>query len=387
VGHGAGGAIALPLTITCQALAGRELGDVIDEIASTTVRGTRGAWGVLTRDLVGRRTPSSSRSSLRSRRFTIQRFTKADLQSPPATCPHDNAARNIPGHSGDIGIRRRAKSNRSRRWENAMSVAITRIWLAGALFATAWTYDQSARSLQAQAPTRKSTVVVELFTSEGCSSCPPADRVLSELVHRQPLPGVEVLALGEHVDYWDRLGWRDPFSSAMFSTRQSNYSAGVFHNRVIYTPQLVIDGQLETVGSDSAAVRRAIEEAARAPKAAVGVVAERAADRRELHVEVPPNLALHDAADVVVAVTEDNLSTDVRRGENGGRTLTHSAVVRSLTTVGALPRNGGAWLTSVSVPLAPEWKPESLRVIGFVQEHQHRRILGAGASSLKGTPR
>jgi hypothetical protein len=267
-----------------------------------------------------------------------------------------------------------------------MSVAIKCISVAGILLAAAWIYEHSASPIQAQTAT-KSTVVVELFTSEGCSSCPPADDLLSELVHRQPVPGVEVLALGEHVDYWDRLGWRDPFSSATFSTRQSNYSASVFHNRVIYTPQVVIDGTLERVGSDAGAVQGSIKQAAHAPKAAVNVAVARVADTRELHVDVhvdvPENLAIRDAADVLVAITEDNLSTDVRRGENGGRTLKHSAVVRSLTTVGALPPNDHAWSTSASLPLAPEWKPENLRVIVFVQEHQRRRIHGAGASRLK----
>jgi hypothetical protein len=268
-----------------------------------------------------------------------------------------------------------------------MPLAIKCTSVAGVLLAAAWIYEHSASPIQAQTPTTKSTVVVELFTSEGCSSCPPADSVLSEIVRRQPVPGVEVLALGEHVDYWDRLGWRDPFSSATFSTRQSNYSARVFHNKEIYTPQLVIDGALERIGSDAGAVEGAIKLAARAPKAAVSVAVARVADTRELHVdvrvEVPSNLAIRDAADALIAVTEDNLSTEVRRGENGGRTLKHSAVVRSLTTVGALPPGEHAWSTSASVPLAPEWKPENLRVIGFVQEHQRRRILGAGASRLQ----
>src|ERR1700687_3781096 len=152
-----------------------------------------------------------------------------------------------------------------------MSLAIKCISVAGVLLAAAWMYAHSASPIQAKTPTTKSTVVVELFTSEGCSSCPPADSVLSDIVHRQPVPGVEVLALGEHVDYWDRLGWRDPFSSAAFTTRQSEYETQVVHTNSHYTTQLVVDGQLERVGSDLDAVQRAIRQAAQAPKATVGL--------------------------------------------------------------------------------------------------------------------
>jgi hypothetical protein len=188
----------------------------------------------------------------------------------------------------------------------------------------------------------RSMVVVELFTSEGCSSCPPADAVLSQLVLRQPVVGVEVLAL------------------------------------------LVVDGQLERVGSDVSGVQRAITQAARAPKAAVDVAAFRANDRLrvDVHVDVPQSLTLRESADVLVAITEDNLVTEVRRGENGGRTLRHSAVARSWTSVGTLSPHEGTWSTSASVPVAPEWKPANLRVVSFLQERASRRIVGAGAARV-----
>jgi hypothetical protein len=258
-------------------------------------------------------------------------------------------------------------------------------WLSacGFLLATA-TLGDSVRLEAAPGSAPRSTVVVELFTSEGCSSCPPADDVLSQLAHRQPVAGVEVLALGEHVDYWDRLGWRDPFSSAMYSTRQSNYDARVFHRHGVYTPQLVVDGQLEYVGSDVSAIQRAINQAAQAPKAAVDVAVPRASDRDlrvDVHVNVPPQLTLRESADVLVAITEDNLVTEVRRGENGGRTLRHSAVVRSLISVGTLSPHERTWSTSASVPVAPEWKVAKLRIISFLQERASRRIVGAGAAS------
>jgi hypothetical protein len=233
--------------------------------------------------------------------------------------------------------------------------------------------------------TPRSTVVVELFTSEGCSSCPPADDILSQLAHGQPVRGVEVLALGEHVDYWDRLGWRDPFSSPAFSARQSTYDARVFHANQIYTPQLVIDGRLERVGSNAPAVQRAIEQAATSPKAAVRVAAIRndADDLRvELHVDMPSSLSTGDTLDAIIAVTEDNLSSKVRRGENGGRTLKHNGVVRSLTTIGTRSPQDFAWSMSASVPWDPVWNPPDVRVIAFLQERQSLHIVGAGSASV-----
>ena len=227
-------------------------------------------------------------------------------------------------------------------------------------------------------------VVVELFTSEGCSSCPPADDVLSQLAQRQPVAGVEVLTLSEHVDYWDRLGWRDPFSSPAFSARQSNYDARVFHTGQVYTPQLVIDGRLERVGSNARAVQRAIEQAATSPKAAVTVAALRS-DRgldAELHVTRSSSLSIGEPLDAVVAVTENNLSTEVRRGENGGRTLKHTGVVRSLTTIGTLSPQESAWSLNGSVPWDLAWKPANVRVIAFLQERESRHIVGAGSASL-----
>ncbi len=252
--------------------------------------------------------------------------------------------------------------------------------LLGSVLIVATDGEQGARPASSQ-----TTVVAELFTSEGCSSCPPADDVLTRLVNEQPVNGVTVVALGEHVDYWDRLGWRDPFSSPVFSQRQSAYDARVFRTGRIYTPQIVVDGHIERIGSDETAVHAAVRKAAQAEKANVAVaLASHAGGTLQVavRVEVPSSVTLTEPAEVMVAVTEDRLVTNVRRGENGGRVLKHAAVVRSLAAVGQLSLQGRVHATTAALTLAPEWKTENLRVVAFVQERDTRKIVGAASRSL-----
>ncbi|MES1256091.1 MAG: DUF1223 domain-containing protein, partial [Acidobacteriota bacterium] len=197
-------------------------------------------------------------------------------------------------------------------------------------------------------------VVVELFTSEGCSSCPPADGVLTTLVATQPVAGARIIALGEHVDYWDRLGWRDPFSSAQFSSRQTQYAASLPHSGGVYTPQLVIDGGQELVGSNLRAATAAVALAAArsAPRFRVSLaVAPRTAAALQVTIAVlpPGEGAGRTAPDVWLAVTEDGLESHVQRGENHGRTLRHTAVVRSLVRLGAPAAGHAAWTATRSV--------------------------------------
>jgi hypothetical protein len=235
-------------------------------------------------------------------------------------------------------------------------------------------------------PSGHAIVLAELFTSEGCSSCPPADAVLSTLVHDQPLKSVEVVGLGEHVDYWDHLGWRDPYSSAGFSNRQAEYGARAFHTVDIYTPQLVIDGQYEAVGSDIAAIRKAIVRAASVPKAMIAIdTAPAGQDEIAAHVQVTltPGVTLRDRGDIVVAVVQDAITDDVTRGENRGRRLTHSAVVRSLTTIGSVAESDQSHVATATLRVSPDWNSSgSLRLIGFLQERRSRRVLGAGTTPL-----
>jgi len=221
-----------------------------------------------------------------------------------------------------------------------------------------------------------SVVLVELFTSEGCSSCPPADRVLSELDQKQPIKGVQVITLSEHVDYWNRLGWKDPFSSADFSRRQTEY-ARVLGNTDIYTPQMVVDGKAEFVGSNLATAREQIAKAARSQKTAMSLSVKKVSAKSiQLSIQVPDTSAAgsHDA-DVIVAITESGLMSDVARGENAGKKLSHSGVVRRLVVVGSIQGKGFAG--EKTIDLDSKWNEKNLRAVAFIQERQSRRVLGA----------
>ena len=219
----------------------------------------------------------------------------------------------------------------------------------------------------------RTAVLVELFTSEGCSSCPPADALLAELDQRQPVAGVTVIPLEEHVDYWDRLGWRDPFSSADVTARQQHY-AEMLRVDSPYTPQMVIDGRREFVGNDPQQALSGLTNAARDAKTPVSVtVKEKSGDRISLAVQVN---AAASSGDIVLAITESGLASDVTRGENAGHNLKHSAVVRRLTGIGRL-KPGEAFVSDPVVKLAKDWRPQNLRAVVFIQERATGRITGA----------
>jgi hypothetical protein len=207
-------------------------------------------------------------------------------------------------------------------------------------------------------------VLVELFTSEGCSSCPPADDVLARLVREQPVQGVEILALSEHVDYWDSLGWRDPYSSAIFTERQQAYASRL-RRANIYTPQAVVDGRAEVLGSDEKAARSAAVEAGAQPHGTIK--ADRRANALHLEAKLPP----HSGAEVLLAAVEDPPPGRVARGENAGRTLSHVRVVRELRRLGGVDQ--AAWSGDVELG-APAAK---LRLVAFVQERSTGRVLAS----------
>jgi hypothetical protein len=214
-------------------------------------------------------------------------------------------------------------------------------------------------------------VVVELFTSEGCSSCPPVDLLLQELVEKQPVSGAEIVPLSWHVDYWDYIGWRDPFDAPEFSDRQNAY-ASVFGENSVYTPQFVIDGAAHFPASRARAFE-AIGQAAGTAHASVKVNAKAGAGGIAVELEVGA-LPGGGNADAWVAITEGPLSSKVQAGENRGRVLTHVAVVRSLTLLGRIAAAGGH--VAKTIKIDPAWKRESLAVVAFVQRAGHGSILG-----------
>jgi hypothetical protein len=216
-------------------------------------------------------------------------------------------------------------------------------------------------------------VLVELFTSEGCSSCPPADAVLSKLRSEQPVDGADIVALGLHVDYWDRLGWKDPGSLHEATTRQEAY-ARVFGSDTIYTPEAVVDGAAGMVGSDSAAIRRAVARAAAAPHA--HVVVHAAIDAAAVSADADATSIPGDVKEPVsllIALVEDGVASHVTRGENSGRDLRHDAVVRALTTA-----DGERARARFTVD--PSWNRSRLRVVAFLQGRRSERVFGSAAS-------
>jgi hypothetical protein len=239
-------------------------------------------------------------------------------------------------------------------------------------------------TVPARPPDEGSTpVLVELFTSEGCSSCPPADALLSRLWRTQPVRGADVIALEEHVDYWDRLGWKDPFSSEAATGRQYDYGQAFGGNQV-YTPQMVVDGRAEFLGSSEGEALKAIRTAVATPKPAVSL-SWADGDTLAIRVESLKNVSNGDAPQVVLAVAENMLHSDVKRGENAGRGLEHNGVVRQLITVGNVTSSATGYSSTIPVYAAPEWKRANLRAVVFVQEPRSHRVLAASAISFRAT--
>jgi hypothetical protein len=220
------------------------------------------------------------------------------------------------------------------------------------------------------------SILVELFTSEGCSSCPPADAALQKMDVSQPIPGARVIVLSEHVDYWDHDGWKDPYSMHLLTDRQSAYAHALGLGDV-YTPQFIVDGRSELRG-DSQRASQVFQEAAAGAKIPVHInwVKFEGAAPAIVHaqIEIEGASAKHNA-DVYAALALDHAESQVLRGENSGRRLAYVAVVQNLTKIGRVEK-GKNFEEEITLKLGPGTDPANVRVIAFAQESGPGRVLG-----------
>jgi hypothetical protein len=236
------------------------------------------------------------------------------------------------------------------------------------------TYGQAVNAPETSAV----PVLVELFTSEGCSSCPPADELLQQLDASQPTPGVQLIVLSEHVDYWNHDGWKDPYSSSSLTERQTGYVRSLGLNTA-YTPEMIVDGASELKASGIQQLIQAFQKAASAPKIPMRIsslsVEAGSPQLLRAHVEVDGASLKHNA-EIYVVLALDHAESQVLRGENTGRHLAHVAVAEEFTRIGKLEKQK-PFSKDVQIKLKPGTEPTNIRVIAFVQESGPGKVLGA----------
>ena len=226
-------------------------------------------------------------------------------------------------------------------------------------------------------------VLVELFTSEGCSSCPPADAVLAQLERAQPVAAANIIVLSEHVDYWDGPGFRDRFSSAAATDRQKSYG-NYFRLRDVYTPQAVVNGTAEFNGADREDITKAIAQAAATnhePLKLTGVDV-RGTDVVFTLADLPSSAG---SLNIYAALVDPEDTTEVHGGENKGRTLHHVAVVRTMSLAGSSPRSGALGDRPLVVHAKGAEALNGMRLVVFAQSKQLGPVLGA-VSCMLGPP-
>src|SRR5450631_3373345 len=235
-------------------------------------------------------------------------------------------------------------------------------------------------ALTATSALAQKAVLVELFTSEGCSSCPPADALLRQVNGSQTSGGQLVVGISEHVTYWNQLGWSDPFSSPVYTERQNDYSER-FHLEGVYTPQMVINGAEQIVGSDRAALLHAVEkEDAESPRMSLRIVSlSVAAGHLTVNLSTSGDLPAH-GADLIAVLADDSDRSSVLHGENSGRTLAHVAVARSITRV-ARVQAAGELTVQIPIPASMQ-TTQGHHLILFAQTPGNGRVLGTDTKPL-----
>jgi hypothetical protein len=235
-------------------------------------------------------------------------------------------------------------------------------------------------ALMASNALAQKAVLVELFTSEGCSSCPPADALLAQVNGSQTRGGQLVVGISEHVTYWNSLGWSDPFSSPVYTERQNGYSER-FHLEGVYTPQMVINGAEQIVGSDRAALLRAVEkEDAESSRLSLRIVSMSVAQNTlTVNFSTSGDLPAH-GADLIAVLADDSDRSSVLHGENSGRLLAHVSVARSITRVAKI-QAAGERMVRIPIPASFQNK-QGHHLILFAQTPGNGRVLGADTKPL-----
>jgi hypothetical protein len=222
-------------------------------------------------------------------------------------------------------------------------------------------------------------VLVELFTSEGCSSCPPADALLAQLDAQQFVQGAQAIVLSEHVTYWNRDGWIDPFSLDDVTERQEQYRTR-FGLDQVYTPQAVVDGAAQVVGNDGQALSRAISKEVALPAFDIGIdEATWAGSAVQFKVRVGADSAAVHNASVTAALAVDSVETSVKTGENAGRTLHHVGVVRVMRDMGKSAFEGRE--LTLKLPGSANGNG-SIRLVVFAVDRHSGRVLGVAERTL-----
>src|ERR1700733_10415997 len=268
------------------------------------------------------------------------------------------------------------KSNQFEHFTTSPTARLRTILLAASLSIFPMSLSPSLAANQPPTPPDQSPVPIplELFTSEGCSSCPPVDEFVRHMDESQPVPGAYLIVLSEHVDYWDHDGWKDKYSSAQFTERQNGY-VHAMNLQTAYTPQMVIDGYIELKGSSSD-IEQTFAKELKVAKIPLRVASAKIEAPLQLKVKIEADAPEKHGGAVWVAVALDHAASQVSAGENSGKQLQHVAVVEELRKVGKLDK-GKPFSQDVAIKLKPDTDPKNLRIIAFIQESNEGKVLGA----------
>jgi hypothetical protein len=252
--------------------------------------------------------------------------------------------------------------------------------MASVAFLPIAAHGRAATAVEGPSAQPASIAIVELFTSEGCSSCPPADRLLQQVHLNAAASGQLVVGISEHVTYWNSLGWKDPFSQDLFTRRQEAY-ASRFATEGPYTPQMVVNGRSQFVGSNRHALEQALAADARSRHAALKIVSSTVGPER-IHLRFSVEGNMTQAVDVIAVVADDLDHSEVLRGENSGASLQHVSVARSMSVIATVRSNTDQ---SIDIPVPREVRHDShagRHLILFAQEKNQGAILGAAILPL-----